>query len=245
MKRFFRIQCTALAMFSALIVNAQSLGEIRGKVYDEQGQTIPGASIGLVGGSAIYQTGSQENGNYSIKAVLPGYYTVKIYSVGKKPCELHNFQVLSEGISFVKDIVLQDSTIMGGPVVVEIIRDPLIDKNGGNIFTIRSKELKQLSVSHGGVIKNIVSALMSDAVSSNRGEELHVRGSRNGTTLYIIDGIKIQGNVPNIPSSGISSIQVYSGGIPARFGDCTGGVVVVETKNYLEDFYTKQALYND
>jgi len=28
-------------------------------------------------------------------------------------------------------------------------------------------------------------------------------------------------------------VAVYTGGVPAKYGDCTGGVVVIETKNYL------------
>jgi len=49
-----------------------------------------------------------------------------------------------------------------------------------------------------------------------------------------LDGVKIAGAVPNIPPSAISSVSVYTGGLPARYGDVTGGVVVIETKSYAE-----------
>lgn len=32
----------------------------------------------------------------------------------------------------------------------------------------------------------------------------------------------------------MSNIKVYTGGIPARYGDVTGGVVAVETKGYFD-----------
>ena len=74
---------------------------------------------------------------------------------------------------------------------------------------------------------------------SANGEELYFRGSRAGSVIYFIDGVKIRQNVPNIPSSGISGMQVYTGGVPAKYGDTTGGVIVVETKSYLEEYNEK------
>ncbi|MFY8138858.1 MAG: hypothetical protein ACOVMR_12165, partial [Flavobacteriales bacterium] len=61
----------------------------------------------------------------------------------------------------------------------------------------------------------------------------------SGSVIYMIDGVKIRENVPNIPSCGISRMAVYTGGLPAKYGDTTGGVIVIETKNYLEDYYGK------
>jgi hypothetical protein len=29
-------------------------------------------------------------------------------------------------------------------------------------------------------------------------------------------------------------MRVYSGGIPAKYGDCSGGVIVIETKSYFD-----------
>jgi outer membrane receptor protein involved in Fe transport len=41
-------------------------------------------------------------------------------------------------------------------------------------------------------------------------------------------------NAARIPSSAIGSISVYTGGLPAKYGDTTGGVVVIETKSYMD-----------
>jgi hypothetical protein len=41
-------------------------------------------------------------------------------------------------------------------------------------------------------------------------------------------------NEMNIPGRAIGSIIAYSGGIPAKYGDFTGGVVVIETKSYFD-----------
>jgi hypothetical protein len=52
--------------------------------------------------------------------------------------------------------------------------------------------------------------------------------------------MKIRDNSLTIPSSGISSLSVYTGGMPAKYGDTTGGVIVIQTKNYLQELYKKQ-----
>jgi hypothetical protein len=55
--------------------------------------------------------------------------------------------------------------------------------------------------------------------------------------VTFIDGVKVvAGEVPNVPSTAIQNLTVYTGGIPAKYGDMTGGVVVIETKGYM-DFY--------
>ncbi|MFM2316499.1 MAG: hypothetical protein RLZZ155_831, partial [Bacteroidota bacterium] len=45
-------------------------------------------------------------------------------------------------------------------------------------------------------------------------------------------GVKIYGSPLNIPSSGIGNITVYTGGVPAKYGDSTGGYVIIDTKSY-------------
>jgi hypothetical protein len=36
------------------------------------------------------------------------------------------------------------------------------------------------------------------------------------------------------PSMAIGSIMVYTGGVPSKYGDYSGGVVVVETMSYFD-----------
>jgi outer membrane receptor protein involved in Fe transport len=37
----------------------------------------------------------------------------------------------------------------------------------------------------------------------------------------------------------MASVSIYTGGLPAKYGDTTGGVVAVETKTYF-DFYNQK-----
>ena len=49
---------------------------------------------------------------------------------------------------------------------------------------------------------------------------------------YYVDGVKLRSTLANLPARSYGSIQVYTGGIPAKYGDTTGGVVAIETQGY-------------
>lgn len=61
--------------------------------------------------------------------------------------------------------------------------------------------------------------------------QLHNRGARSDANIYFIDGVKVIGNL-GIPHSAIQQINYYTGGLPANFGDVTGGVVDIRTTSY-------------
>ena len=49
----------------------------------------------------------------------------------------------------------------------------------------------------------------------------------------MLEGMK-RTQVFNVPSCSIANMMVYTGGIPAKYGDTMGGVIVVETEGYFD-----------
>ncbi|MEO0404128.1 MAG: Plug domain-containing protein, partial [Bacteroidota bacterium] len=82
-------------------------------------------------------------------------------------------------------------------------------------------------------IISFISTMSPDIKTDDQGQ-LYVRGARPTAIVYFVDGMKIYGRFRNLPSSGIGSVSVYTGGVPAKYGDTTGGVVVIESKNYFD-----------
>ncbi len=226
-------------MTLAHYASAQNFGEISGKVRDEAGLELPGVLVVVDGGAQKVGTATEYDGNFRIGGLSAGVYSLEFTMTGKQKRVLTRVQVRPDQITRVGEILMSDSAYTTGTVIIETFNIPLIDINGGTMTTLTSKELKNLPAANGGGIKQIVSVMSSDVKSSPSGEELYFRGSRSGSVIYFLDGIKIRQNVPNIPSSAISSIAVYSGGVPAKYGDSTGGFIVVETKSYLEEYYSK------
>ena len=62
-----------------------------------------------------------------------------------------------------------------------------------------------------------------------KGDAVNVRGSRSDATEYYVDGIKVRGSM-GVPTSGIEQITVITGGVPAQYGDATGGIISITTK---------------
>jgi len=44
-----------------------------------------------------------------------------------------------------------------------------------------------------------------------------------------------------VPPTSIASFTIYTGGLPARYGDVTGGAVAIETKSYFDLYMQQQA----
>ncbi len=231
--------CTALALLFSIMMQAQSHGEIHGKVIDEKGKPLFDVSVQCNVGASIVGDRTDSLGNFKLKPLAAGEYTVIMRLTGFNEVNIGNTEVSADKITRLMNTVMRDT--VGDLAMIEKIeyKDPLIQVDGGNVVSIRAKELEQMSTSHGGDLKKIATSLTSDIKVSANGEELYFRGSRSGSVIYFIDGVKIRQNVPNVPSSGISSMQVYTGGVPAKYGDTTGGVIVVETKSYLEEYNEK------
>ena len=231
--------CIALALLFSIMLQAQSHGEIHGKVIDEKGKPLFDVSVQCNVGASIVGDRTDSLGNFKLKPLAAGEYTVIMRLTGFNEVNIGNTEVSADKITRLMNTVMRDT--VGDLAMIEKIeyKDPLIQVDGGNVVSIRAKELEQMSTSHGGDLKKIATSLTSDIKVSANGEELYFRGSRSGSVIYFIDGVKIRQNVPNVPSSGISSMQVYTGGVPAKYGDTTGGVIVVETKSYLEEYNEK------
>jgi len=66
-------------------------------------------------------------------------------------------------------------------------------------------------------------------VFSRDGERGRIRGARNDATIMFIDGMRVRGS-SNLPAQAIEQVDVILGGVPAQYGDATGGIINVTTR---------------
>lgn len=231
------IAAIATLLISATSIQGQAYGEIHGKVFDDNGLPLPTAAVEVVAGENIYGGITDIDGKFKIKPLPPGIYSATISFI-----TYHDFQVLDivvspDKITFLKDAEMIPDTEVFGPANILVYEVPLVDPDNTGMKTITAEE-----VEHMPSVKNLgtfVAATNSEISTNAEGTELYFRGSRAGTSQYFVDGVKIIGRAPRIPQSGVGSISVYTGGVPAKYGDVTGGVIVIETKNYF-DVYNKK-----
>ncbi len=240
MKNYRMLGCFGILFLTLINVHGQSFGTLYGHVQGTTESSIPGVMITVETGDghAMFGGATDPDGRYRINAITAGSYDVRFKMQGKSELMKRGVMINPDKITIL-NVVLQDSSLLGATLEIEDYAIPLIDPDGGTFTTLTAKEMTHLPSAHGGDIKRMVIGMLSDVKASPNGEELYFRGSRAGSVLYFIDGVKIRENVPNIPSSGISSISVYTGGMPATYGDTTGGVVVINTKSFTQEYYQK------
>ncbi len=111
-------------------------------------------------------------------------------------------------------------------VSVTAYRYPLIDKQAGAVgATITREDIARMPTRTAFGIAGTVGGV-------NHTEDpfgLHMRGARTEQNAYYFDGMRVN-SLDGIPRSYIQEVQVITGGIPACYGDATGGIVVVSGK---------------
>lgn len=222
-----------ILLFAAgsFVARAQHSGELQGRLVDNAGEPIPFAAVIAKAGARNFGTSTDEDGRFKIKPLQPGNYTVAFSSVGYVSREMSGVQVDADKIKNMGRLVMQPSTYIIDDAVIEVYKDKLIEYDGTTMHVLRAEEIRNSPAARNPAA--LVASMSSDIFQSPVDGQLYFRGSRGGNVQYFVDGVKMT-NTPTIPASGLSSVMVYSGGVPAKFGDCTGGFVVMETKNYAD-----------
>ncbi|HNP48719.1 MAG TPA: carboxypeptidase regulatory-like domain-containing protein, partial [Bacteroidia bacterium] len=205
---------------------AQS-GEIRGKVTEKGGKDgVPFASVAaLLNGTQVQAAVTDFDGNYSIKPLNPGVYNIKATCVGYNPQEVNKVLVTADKISFV-NLELGKGVDLG---VVDIVdyTVPLIDK--GSPATQKTTTYEEIQAAPTRDVASIASQSAGVYQKDDGGGDLNIRGSRSDATSYYVDGIKVRGGV-GLPQKGTEQITVITGGVPAQYGDATGGIISITTR---------------
>ena len=200
-------------------------GSLKGVITDAMtGEPVPFANIvAEKGGNQIGGTTTDFDGNYTIKPLVPGTYTVKATFVGYGAVEITGVIVSANKITK-QDVKLQEGIAIG-EVKIIAYKKPLLDQDNLSGETKTAEEIVALPT------RSVASVAATTAgiYQKDEGEGVNVRGSRSDATEYYIDGIKVRGAM-GVPTSGIEQITVITGGVPAQYGDATGGIISVTTK---------------
>ncbi|MCB9189484.1 MAG: carboxypeptidase-like regulatory domain-containing protein [Flavobacteriales bacterium] len=208
-------------------------GEIKGKVFDKDTkEPIPFANVHVMASGEMVGSQTNFDGKYTLKPLPAGKYDIVVSCVGYQTYTITGNEVKPDQITFA-DSVLLSSDLLLPPVIVEA-KINIIEVETHNKVTINSKAIAISPVKQNIAMLAVGTGQVS---TSADGGEIYFRGARAGDAIYLVDGVKITGSTPRIPSSGIKSLSVYSGGLPAKYGDTMGGVIVVETKSYFDMYY--------
>jgi Carboxypeptidase regulatory-like domain/TonB dependent receptor len=231
-----------LLAFAATAAAQQGTTEIRGKVTDEQGSAIPGATVTIRNQETgmFRETISGSDGTYFISAVTPGKYHVTGELQGFKKRMLSDV-VLEVGKTATLDVQLAVGAIEESVTVTA--ESQLVDTSskeiGGNIT---SRELVALpSINRNfvgliGVLPGIVPNVSTDSVGS---DAIITNGRESRNNNYLVDGANNfddvnggrSGTQARTALEAIQEFQVITNQFDAEYGRTSGAVVNAVTKS--------------
>jgi carboxypeptidase family protein/TonB-dependent receptor-like protein len=201
--------------------------EIAGRILDDKKEPLPSAVVQVYKGG-ILQGGNvtDYDGNYSIKPLDPGYYTVVALYAGYDSIII-NEVIVSPGQRTSQNFTMSRH-IKGLPeVVVRQYKKPLVDQDKPGSHILTKDEIAEVPTNE---ITDLVS-LAPGSYQQKRGQDLNLGGGRTTGTLYIIDGVQVQSTIGiNMSQGGVDQLEVISSGIPANYGDVSGGVVNITSR---------------
>lgn len=207
-------------------------GEIRGKVTEAGSKEgVPFASVAaLLNGQQVQGTVTDFDGNFSIKPLNPGKYDVKVTCVGYNPKQVNGVLVTADKASFANFELGKGVELKAVEVVEYSV--PLIDKGSpSSAKTVTYEEIQAAPTRD----VNSIASQTAGVYQKDQGDALNIRGSRSDGTVYFVDGIKVRGSV-GLPQKGQEQITVITGGVPAQYGDATGGIISITTRGPSREF---------
>ncbi|MEX1001509.1 MAG: TonB-dependent receptor [Crocinitomicaceae bacterium] len=230
-----RLLLTAALLFSGFAFAQTGNGTIKGKVTDkETGEPLPFVKV------VVEQNNQQKgfaqtdfDGKFIVSSLPPGEYDVEARFVGYQPLRLEGVEVNSDQYTILDDLEMGSSAEMLNVVEVIHYEVPLINKDGGSSgATVTREDISKMPTRSATGIAQTVGGVYSTEGDDN----LSIRGTRSDATYYYIDGIKVRGSSA-LPKSAIQEVSVITGGVPANYGDLTGGIISITTRGPSSRYY--------
>ena len=228
--KLFKLRSFALHVFSFLtfssVLFAQT-GVVRGKVTDPSGAVIPNAVVTVKSAGQEASATSGGDGQYQIKGLAPGQYTVSASAQGFAPFSKPSVAVV-EGRPLVLDIPLEIEVVhQNVDVQSEGNTVDTAPANNSNTVVLRDKDLDALS-DDPDELQSELQALAGPSAGPNGGQ------------MYI-DGFT-GGQLP--PKSAIREIRINSNPFSAQYDKLGFGRIEIFTKPGT-DKYHGQLQFNE
>jgi len=215
---------------------SQTTGKIAGKVYDNKtGLPLIGSQVMITAKwfgddevklDEIIGTVTDEDGDFFIINVSPGYYTILVQMMGYSTMKYPNV-----GISVNRTLTLTanlDPTVIAGETVIVTARTVEIKKDQtSSIRNVSAKDIEKLPIES---LDQVV-AMQPGVVAG------HFRGGRSDEVSYMVDGMQVDesfgqgGRTVSVNPEVVSEIEVITGAFNAEYGRAMSGIVNMVTRD--------------
>jgi rRNA processing protein Gar1 len=238
MKPLYKLFLAAILLAPFTAFAQATTGDLKVTVVNEKSEPVPGAIVSIVSGGDKKGGATDMDGIFTFRALNPGTYSVDARLLGYKHYTKTGI-IVNTGQTAYADFSMQVLANADTEVVVVAEAGP-VSKEFTLVHNINAEQLKHNAGGRSDMM-SLVEGTTSEASIGKNGQ-LVMRGSREGASTMYIDGEKVYGDA-GIPGGSIQQVTVLSGGIPAAFGDMTGGIVIITTKDFETGYYAKVAMY--
>ena len=224
----------ALTLFISLQAFAQK-GTIRGNVFDEKGAPIGFADVYLVG--TPKGTNTDLDGFFNIADITPGKYRLVARLIGYDTTSVDI--VMASGNILYKRLVLKESAGTSLNTVEVTAQKKEIAKTEVQVskLTVTAKEIRSLPSTGGDAdIAQYLPVLPGVIFTGDQGGQMYIRGGSPVQNKILLDGMTIYNPFHSIgfysvfETEAIRSVDVYTGGFSAEYGDRISAVVDIKTR---------------
>ena len=225
----------SLLLFVFIGLSSSVFGqEIGGRVLDDKKEPLPSAIVQVYSGGILKGGAATDlDGNYVVKPLDAGYYNVLVLYAGYDSIMITQV-IVSSGNRTTQNFTMAKPKGKELPqVVVTSYKKPLVDQDVPDRHIMNKAEIEAVPTTD---LADIV-ANAPGVYQSQRGGNVYIGGGRSTGTTYVIDGVVVQSSNDALTNTGISmsqgsveQIDVIASGIPANYGDVSGGVVSITTR---------------
>ncbi|MDG1534585.1 MAG: TonB-dependent receptor [Schleiferiaceae bacterium] len=225
---------TLALILCQLVGVAQQKGVLRGRALEKgTNEPLPNAAVSIVG--TFYQTLTDFDGNFEIRDIKPGTYSVKFQFIGYQPILFNDIKITPRKPT-VLTAKLQEQSEMLNAVTVVGRKNQVDLEKASSAITLTGNEIGKL------VAKGVEDVLAQQAGVQRTTDGLQIRGARVYETEYLIDGISAQdplagtGGGVSVSSSSVGSLNLMTGGASAEYGGGSAGIINTRIKEGGEKF---------
>jgi outer membrane receptor protein involved in Fe transport len=243
-----KIRSLSIAVLFLLIAGSLfaqvTTGQVEGTVKGPDGNGLPGVTVSATSPALMGErtTVTAAGGDYVLRALPPGQYTLKFSLEGMQP--VTKKQNVALGLPTRSDATLSVSAITEAITVTGAA--PTVLENTTVGANIKAEKVQQLPVVR---TPTGIASLAGGVTGGDRGGrdgtpvggQLSINGGIAYDNNFLVNGINVQdnifGNTNNLfIEDAIQETQVLTSGISAEYGHFTGGVLNVITKSGGNEF---------
>lgn len=228
-------------------VRAQSVPHItiKGSVYNEQSEAIPGAIIRLL--PANKSVVSDVKGEFHFTGLAAGTYQLKIHALGHVKSEREVIITAGKELN-VSFRLKQDVREIDEVAIHGFSKNQKTNRQAYNVISIDAKTLYNTTMDLGQVLNRVSGARVRESGGVGSDLTFSLNGFSGNQVKFFLDGMPMDNfgssfQLNNIPVNFADRIEVYKGVVPVWLGgDALGGAVNIVTntdpRTYLDASYS-------